>query len=299
MPVKNRQQWTVIAMMRVAQHSANQSDVGELCQPFRAAVSFKEDVLRFDEQPKLGGGIDALGNLPIHSMEAVEQQNLVLLKFYRLTGEAAAFFKTVNRLLDRFTIEQGLQVAVEQLNIQGFGRFVVAIVDPVCRMFHQRPKIVVEVEHEKTQPLFLQPFGQFYCRGCFSGRTWAADPHHAYSIAGIQSFHDFGCGFIQRLLVNGERLFDQRFKLARSDNFIEAIDGVAAAPSVPRENLVHLLARESVADKFLWGDVAFTQPMPAPAVAGISISRILESVSPQCVQNFVLDRFNRRWKIRN
>jgi hypothetical protein len=46
-------------------------------------------------------------------------------------------------------------VLVEQLNVQRLGRLVIAVVDPVGRMLHQRPEIVVQVEHQERRPLLL------------------------------------------------------------------------------------------------------------------------------------------------
>src|SRR5690348_9319153 len=101
-------------------------------------------------------------------MQTVEQQDLIFFELHRFGGETSTFFKAVNGFFDDFTLEQSLEMAIEQLDVESFRRLVVAIVDPIGRVLNERPKIVVEVEHEKTQPLFLEPFGEFYCRRRFS-----------------------------------------------------------------------------------------------------------------------------------
>ena len=54
MPMKNRQQRAVIAMMGVAQHASDQPHIGELGQPLGFTIAFVEDILRFDVEAKLG-----------------------------------------------------------------------------------------------------------------------------------------------------------------------------------------------------------------------------------------------------
>src|SRR5207247_11163761 len=60
MPVQNREQGAVIAVAGVAQHPANQAHIGELRQSPGAAVSFVEDVLRFDVEANVRGSIHAV-----------------------------------------------------------------------------------------------------------------------------------------------------------------------------------------------------------------------------------------------
>ena len=89
-------------------------------------------------------------------MEAIEQQDLVRLEFDRFAGGAAAFFETVDGLIDGFAVEQVAEMAVEQLDVERLRGFVIAIVDPIGGMLDQRPEIIVEIEHQEAQALLLQ-----------------------------------------------------------------------------------------------------------------------------------------------
>ncbi len=230
-------------------------------------------------------------------MQAIEQQDLVLLELHRFGGGAAAFFETVNRFLDRLAVEQRDEVLVQELDVQGFGRFVIAIVDPIGRMFHERPKIIVEVQHQETQALFLKTFGELDGRGRLAAGTRAADPHHAQLVAFVEAGHDFGGGFVEGLLVIAEGLFDEPLEFAASHHFVQAGDGVDAAGAIPLEHLAHGRVRETVADERFLRDRAFAQPMAAPTITGVSIGRVLETVTAQHVQDGVLDHLDGRREI--
>ena len=76
-------------------------------QPPAAAVAFVEDVLGLDVEPELRGGRDALRDGRVQPMQAIEQQNLVLLQLDGLGGDAAAFLEAVDRFLDRLARRAG------------------------------------------------------------------------------------------------------------------------------------------------------------------------------------------------
>ena len=184
-------------------------------------------------------------------MQAIEQENLARLQLDGFGGGAAALLEAVDRLLNCLAREQAGEMTVEQLDVQRFGRLVVAVVDPVGGMLDERPEIVVQVEHEKAQALLLQPFGELDRGGGLAGGAGAADPHHAELVAGIEAPHDLPGSLVERLLVKGERFVHQRFDLPAADNLVQAGDGVAAVLPVPGQRLVHLRSREAVADKLI------------------------------------------------
>jgi len=297
MPVQERQQRTVVAMLDVAQHAAHEADVGELGQTLGAAVAFEHHVLRFDVELELRAVVDAFGDRRVEAVQAIEQQDLVLLELHRFGAGAAAFFEAVNGFLDGLAVEQADEVLVQELDVQRLGRFVIAIVDPIGRMLHERPEIIVEVQHQEAQALLLQTLGQLDGRGRLSAGTRAADPHHAQLIAFVEAGHDFGGGFVERLLVIAERLFDDPFQLAALHDFVQAGDSVDAARFIPFQDLVHRRVRETVADERFLRDRAFTQPMAAPTIAGVGIGGALETVAAQDVQDGVLDHLDRRREI--
>src|SRR5882724_3577683 len=124
-------------MVCVAEHTADEANIGELCHSIGAAVAFVEDVLGFDEEAKLRRCINTLGDWRIETVQAIEKQYLICLELDRFAGETTAFFKAVNWLLDRFAVEQRLEMTVEQLDVEGFGRLVIAIVNPVGRVLDE------------------------------------------------------------------------------------------------------------------------------------------------------------------
>src|ERR1035438_8659905 len=99
--------------------------------PPAAAVAFVEDVLGLDVEAELGRGRNAFGDGRVQPVQAVEQENLVRLQLNGFGGGAAAFLEAVNGLLNRSPAEQADEVTVEQLDVQGFGRLVIAVIDPV------------------------------------------------------------------------------------------------------------------------------------------------------------------------
>lgn len=67
-------------MLHIAEHPADEADVGEFRQAFRAAVAFVEDVEGLDVEAELHTRIDAFGDWWIKTVEAIEQENLVFLQ---------------------------------------------------------------------------------------------------------------------------------------------------------------------------------------------------------------------------
>src|SRR5436305_1308757 len=130
-------------------------------------------------------------------MQAIQKENLVVLQLYRFARDPAAFLETVNRFLNRLSIEQRAEMTIEQLDVEGFRSFVVAVIDPIGRMLDQRPKIVVEVEHQKTQTLLLEPFRELDRRGGFAGGTGTTDPNHPETVSRFEPCQDFGRSFVQ------------------------------------------------------------------------------------------------------
>ncbi len=86
---------------------------------------------------------------------------------------------------------------IEQLNVERFRGFVIPIIYPVGWVLDQRPEIVVQVEHEKTQTSFLQSLRQLHSGGSLARRTWPADPHHPQLVPCIEAGHYFGGRLIQ------------------------------------------------------------------------------------------------------
>src|ERR1039457_402236 len=113
--------------------------------PPATAVAFVEDVLGLDVEAELGRGRNAFGDGRVQPVQAIEQENLVRLQLNGFGGGAAAFLEAVDRLLNRFPAEQAGEMAVEQLDVQGFGGFVVTVVNPVGGMLNKRPEVVVEI----------------------------------------------------------------------------------------------------------------------------------------------------------
>ncbi len=297
--MKYREQRPVIAVMRVAQHPADEPHVGELGKPFPFPVAFIEHVLRFDIEPELGRCINAFSDRRVQTVQAIKQEDFILFEFHRLGGSAPALFKAVNRLLNRFPVEQTPQMLIEQLNVQRLRRFVVAVVNPIGRMLHQRPEIIIEVQHEKTQPLLSQPFRQFDGRRRLARRTRAAHPHHAQLVARIKAGHDFPGGLIQRSLVNRQRFVHQRFDLPALHDFIEPGHRIAAPFPVPCQRLLHLRFGKTVPDKLIRPNRALAQPVPAPSITRVGIRCVLKTVTSHRMKDLVLNRLDRRWKIRN
>src|SRR3974377_2063483 len=100
MPVQDGQKRTMIAVVGVTQHAADEAHVCELCEAAAAAISFQEDVLGFDVEAELRGGFDAFGDGRVEAMEAIEQEDLVAIELDRLAGGAASFLEAVHRFLD-------------------------------------------------------------------------------------------------------------------------------------------------------------------------------------------------------
>ena len=140
---------------------------------------------------------------------------------------------------------------VQQLDIQRFGRFVIAIVDPIGRMLDQRPEIIVEVQHQEPQPLLLDRSVSFTVVVVLPEELGPADPHHADLVARVQPRDDFGGGFVERLLVNRQRLVDDRFDFPAPHDLIQAGDSVAAARCDSMRGLCHRRAGETVADEIV------------------------------------------------
>ena len=109
MPVQDGEQRAVVAVPRVAQHPPQQTHVGELCAPLVAAVAFVEDVLGLDVEAELGRSRDAFRDGRVQPMQAIEQQNLILLQLDGFGGGAAAFLEAVDRFLNCFPAEQARQ----------------------------------------------------------------------------------------------------------------------------------------------------------------------------------------------
>src|SRR5689334_898623 len=100
-------------MMSIAQHTANKADIGEFGQPIGGTIAFVEHVLGFNVDAELGGGVDALRDRRVKTMQTVEKEDLVFLEFDGFAGRAAAFFETVNGLIDSFAIEQAGEMLIE------------------------------------------------------------------------------------------------------------------------------------------------------------------------------------------
>src|SRR4029077_287327 len=62
MPVQNREQRTVVAVVRVAQHATDEAHVCELSQSVGRAIAFIEHIAGLDENAELRGSADALGD---------------------------------------------------------------------------------------------------------------------------------------------------------------------------------------------------------------------------------------------
>ena len=112
MPMQNGQQRTVVAMMRIPQHAADQPDVGKFRKAISGTVAFVENILRFDINAKLGRGFNAFRDWRVKPMQAIQQQDLILLQFHRPADGAASLFEAINRFVDRFAVEQSLQMLV-------------------------------------------------------------------------------------------------------------------------------------------------------------------------------------------
>ena len=121
----------------VAQHPPDEPHVGELRRPFRFPVAFIEYVLRFDINPELGRCLDSLRDRRVQSVQAIEQENFVLFQLYGFVGNAPALLEAIDRFLDGLPLQQTLEMAIEQLDVQCFRRFIVAIVDPVGGMLNE------------------------------------------------------------------------------------------------------------------------------------------------------------------
>ena len=93
---------------------------------------------------------------------------------------------------------------IQELDVERFGRFIIAIVNPVGRVLDQGPKIIVKVKHQKAKPLFLEALRQLYRGGGLARGAWSADPHHPKIVPGIEPAQDFRRSLIQRLFVNGQ-----------------------------------------------------------------------------------------------
>src|SRR5215831_9457118 len=102
MPMKNGQQWAVVAMMGIPEHTAEQADIREFGQPGRLTGAFVEDILGFDVKAELCRGINTFSDRWIKSMEAIEEEDLIGFKPDVPGGNATAFFETINRFLDGF-----------------------------------------------------------------------------------------------------------------------------------------------------------------------------------------------------
>src|ERR1041385_88694 len=299
MPMQHREQRTVIAMVGIAQHAAKQAHVRELGQALRLVVAFIEDVLGLDVEAKLRRDRDAFGNGRVQPVQAIQQQNLVSRQLDAFGGSPAAFLETVNRFLNRLALEQPAEMAIEQLDVQCFRRFVVAVVDPIGGMLDKRPEIVVEVEHEETQALFLQALGQLDGGGGFAGGTRAADPHHAKLVAGVETRHDLVGGLIQRTLVNRERFLHQRLDFPAPDDLVQTRHRAAPALMVPEQRVQHLRRGKAIPDNLFRRDGALAQPMPAPAITRVGVGGVLEAITAQRMKHLVLDRLDGGREIRD
>ncbi len=74
---------------------------------------------------------------------------------------------------------------------------------------------------------------------------------------------------------------------------------MASALPIPFHRALHLICGKAIADKFVRRDRPFAQPMPAPAITRVRIGSVLEAVTAQRVQYFVLNRFNGRREVRD
>ena len=72
-PVENRPQRAVVAVLRVAQHPPDEPHVGELREALRGAVAFVKHVLGFDVEPELLRGVYAFGDGRVKAVQAVQQ----------------------------------------------------------------------------------------------------------------------------------------------------------------------------------------------------------------------------------
>src|SRR5262249_24857092 len=104
-PVQYGQQGTMIAMPGVAEHPPNQPHISKLGETLRGAVALIKDVLVFDVNAELGGGIDPFCYRRIHTVKAIEQENLMRLESHRLARRAPPFLDTVNGLVDRLAVQ--------------------------------------------------------------------------------------------------------------------------------------------------------------------------------------------------
>ena len=84
MPVQHRGKRAVIAVLHIAQHPADEPDIGELREPVGAAVALVHHVESFDVEAELGRWVDAFGDGRIEAVKTVEQEDLILLQFDRL-----------------------------------------------------------------------------------------------------------------------------------------------------------------------------------------------------------------------
>ena len=176
-------------MARVAQHPPDEPHVRKLHEtvsgtgvtPVRGRIAtcgrdaratfaaFVKHVQRFQVKSELRRGVNALGDRRIKSVQTIQQKNLVRLQFDGFGSGAPAFLETVNRFVHRLSVEQRAEVLVQQLNVERLGRLVIPVVDPVGRMFDQRPEIIVEVQHQKSQALLFQPLCKLDGGGRFAG----------------------------------------------------------------------------------------------------------------------------------
>ena len=188
---------------------------------------------------------------------------------------------------------------VQQLDVQRFRRLIVPVVDPVGRMFDQRPEIIVEVEHQEPQALPFQPLGQLDRGGGLAGGTGAAHPHHPQPVAGVQPRHHLLRSLVQRPLVNVQRCGDDLLEAPAAHDLVQSGHRVHAVPAVPAEDLLHPFAGKTVAGEFFRRQRPFPQPVPSPAITLVGVGGVLKTIAAQSVQHLVLDALNRGWKIRN
>ena len=103
-------------------------------------------------------------------MQTIEHQNLIRLPAYRHRSRTMAFLEAVHRLIDGFPSQQSKQMLVEKLDIERLRCFVITVVDPVGGMLDQRPKIVIQIEHQETESVLSKTFGHLHRGRCFAGR---------------------------------------------------------------------------------------------------------------------------------
>ena len=104
-PVQHRRERTVVAVLHVAQHPADQAYVREFRQAFGAAVAFVQHVERLNVQAELRGRINPLRDGRIKTVQAIQEQNLSLLQLDRLRGNAPPFLEAIHGFLNRPAVQ--------------------------------------------------------------------------------------------------------------------------------------------------------------------------------------------------